>query len=424
MSCPLRGVPYNPQTQRKSPSAALDLPLDVCQLVCEAVEALPPAVASSTLRSLSLVSRTWSAAAQCALYRDPWLSFDAPDRVPPRTFARLEALLRTLVARPDLARGVQTLDAGRYTTRCQTEAKVDRQRVSRLSVALVAACPSLRALSLPFVTQADKGDLIAAMKGLSLLETFILGTGASAADDPWLINVDIAIKDAWGTAQWWRSDLRLLASHWPHLRRLVLQARVRGRDGDEGVPWALKAFDLALVRSAKLSFAYLDTLLAGCRSAGSLRSLTLCEHQFEPGALVAFIEAFGAGVEVLRTTTADKVTRNDALVQALPRACPRLRVLALETPIGDIRAALSSLGVLERLQSLALSSLVCSPVGLDSEQLVTMLEAYPALEELGLSTVSPSMRPNEQLELLQLDVLVMSTVFAWRSRRVIGDKLR
>ncbi|GAA6056955.1 hypothetical protein JCM3770_001985 [Rhodotorula araucariae] len=386
----------------------LELPLDVCLLICEAVAALPPAVASGTLRALAFVSRTWSAAAQCALYRNPWLSFDAPDRVPPRTFARLEALLSTLTARPDLARGVHTLDAGRYSVRCQTEAKADRQRVSRLSIALVAACPSLRALSLPFVTHADKAALLAAMRSLALLETFTFGTGASAADDPWIINVDIAIKDAWGTAQWWRSDLHLLASSWPRLRRVVLQARVRGRDGDEGVPWALEAFELALVRSAKLSFAYLDALLTGCRAAGSLRSLTLCEHQFEPGALVAFVEAFGAGVEVLRTTTADKVTRNEALVSTLPGSCPRLKVLALETPIGDLQSALDALGTLGRLESLTLSSLAGSPVGLNPTQLVATLEAYPTLEELSLATLAPSMRPDEQLEREVLDALTCS----------------
>jgi len=401
-------------------SQTLDLPQDVCHAVCGAVESLPAAVASTTLRSLSLVSRTWSAAAQCSLYRDPWLSFDAPDRVPPRTFLRLEQLLRTLEERPDLARGVQALDAGTYTVRCQTEAKADRRLVSRLAIALVAACPSLRSLSLPFVVQADKAALLSALRQLSLLETFTFGSGAATAD-PWIINVDVAIKDAWGVAQWWRRDLRALAPHWPRLRCLVMQARVRGRDGDEGVPWALEAFELSLVRSARLSFPYLEALLAGCSAQGSLRCLKLCEHQLEPGALVELLEAVGANLEVLKTTTADKVTRNDALVVTISHTCPRLKLLALETPLGDVQGALDTLSSLPYLQSLALTSLVGSAVGVDPQALVARLEVFPALQRVDLATVAPTRREDELHERLQLNAVVRTVVNRWRMRDCVAE---
>ncbi|GAA5853513.1 hypothetical protein JCM9279_001298 [Rhodotorula babjevae] len=413
---------------QSAPRPPLDLPHDVCQLVCDATLDLPPGVASSTLRSLALVSRTWSAPAQHALYRSPWLSFDAPDRVPPRTYTRLEQLAATLDARPDLARGVLDLDAGKYTVRCQTEARVDRRLVSRLAVRLVAACPSLRALSLPFVVQADKPALLSALRRLALLEALTLGDGVAVAD-PWVVNVDVAVLDEWGVAQWWRRDLAALAPHWPRLRRVALKARIRARDGDEPIPWALDAFELALGRSARLSAPYVAAALGRSVLAGSLRRLTLCEHQLEPGALVELLEAVGGGgddegaaagaggLEVLRTTTADKVTRHDVLAHDIARTCPRLRVLALETPLGDLPGALGALGSLRHLRRLALASLVAPRERTGVGPLVAALEAFPVLDEVRLASVGTGMSDDAVLERLTLDVDLRTVLDEWRPRR-------
>ncbi|GAA5909719.1 hypothetical protein JCM8208_003854 [Rhodotorula glutinis] len=399
----------------------LDLPHDVCQLVCDAALDLPPGIASTTLRSLALVSRTWSTAAQHALYRDPWLSFDAPDRVPPRTLDRLEHLVATLEQRPDLARGVLALDAGKYTVRCQTEAKVDRRLVSRVAVRLVALCLSLRALSLPFVVQADKAALLAALRRLALLETLTIGEGAALAD-PWVVNVDVAVLDEWGVAQWWRRDLAALAPHWPHLRHLALHARIRGRDGDEAIPWALESFELALVRSARLSAPYVLAALGRTVAAGSLRRLTLREHQLEPGALVELLEAVGgAGLEVLRTTTADRVTRHDALVHDVARTCPSLRVLALETLLGDLVGALGALGALgslQHLRRLALTRLVAPRERIDVGALSDALEAFPALDEVRLASIGSGMSDDAVLERLTFDVDLRTVLDEWRARRL------
>jgi len=430
-SFPAHPSPPRPDTSRRPqnpPEPYLDLPHDVCQLVCDAALDLPPGIASSTLQALALVSRTWSTAAQHALYRNPWLSFDAPDRVAPRTFTRLEQLVATLAARPDLARGVLALDAGKYTVRCQTEAKVDRRLVSRLAVRLVAACPNLRALSLPFVVQADKPALLSALRRLALLEQLTLGDGVALAD-PWVVNVDVAVLDEWGVAQWWRRDLAALAPHWPRLRRVALHARIRGRHGDERIPWALDAFELALGRSARLEAQYVAAVLGRSVAAGTLRRLTLCEHQLEPGALVELLGAVGGGgsgeegaagatgLEELRTTTADKVTRHDDLAHDVARTCPHLRVLALETPLGDLLGALGALSSLRHLRRLALTSLVAPRERTGVARLVAALEAFPQLDEVRLASVGTGLSDDAVLERLTLDVDLRTVLDEWHARR-------
>ncbi|KAG0663400.1 hypothetical protein C6P46_002739 [Rhodotorula mucilaginosa] len=317
-----------------------DLPEDICRLICDAVRDLPRAIAASTLFSLSLVSRSWARPAQTALHHDPFLSFDAPDTIAPRTFERLSALLRTLVARPDLSCSVRKFDLGCYTTRCQTEARVDRRRVSKLSSDLVAACPALKSISLPFVTQADKPYLLDALRKLELLETLVIGEGTSSPD-PWVINVDIGIKDAWGCARWFREDFVALSGHWPRLRRLILEARVRTRDQDDerGVPWELEEFRLDLQRHGRLAFEQVDLLLAGSRN-GSLRRLHVKEHQLADDALEQLIEYYGSNLRSLTTLTADHFTRRDELFSAIAACCPSLRSrLTLATVIAPARSS-------------------------------------------------------------------------------------
>ncbi|GAA5878719.1 hypothetical protein JCM3774_000485 [Rhodotorula dairenensis] len=367
---------------RDRPPWRCRLPEDVCEAICDAVRDLPRAVAASSLLSLSLVSRTWSAAAQSALHRDPFLSFDAPDTVPPRTFDRLAALLRTLTARPDLSRSVREFDLGCYTTRCQTEARVDRRSVSKLSVDLVQACPALKSLSLPFVSQADKPYLIDALRHLVLLETLVIGEGTSSPD-PWVINVDIGIKDAWGCARWFREDFVTLANYWPRLRRLRLQARVRGRDQDDlnGVPWALEEFELSLQRHGRLPFRHVDLLLAGCRT-GSLQRLRVREHQLADGALAQVLEHYGSRLSHVTTSTADLFTRHDELFPTIAAFCPSLRVLHLSTPVYDLVPCLRHLLQPARLRHLTLSTVMAPanwPPDLASD-LVGLLQLHPTLE--------------------------------------------
>ncbi|GAA5937058.1 hypothetical protein JCM10213_000175 [Rhodosporidiobolus nylandii] len=367
------------------PSPFSLLPIDILDLICTAILSFPRAVSTSTLLSLCRTSRAWCAAAQPALFRHPFLSFDAPDVTPPRTYSRLGGLLHTLRRRPDLASAVQAFDLGRYTARCQTEAKVDRRLVSRLAVDLAEACTNLRELSVPFVTQADKHDLLVPLRRLSSLRSFTFGEGASTAD-PWVVNVDIAIKDQWGTAIWTRGDFAALAKSWPRLKRVVLQARVRGLEADqEVILWQLEEFELSLFKNVKLSFPYLDRLLSNCRATGSLRRLILKEHQLHPEDLVSLVEAYGGSLETLETTTANRFARNEPFLVAIASSCRLLRTLRIGTPIYDLPGVLHELSQLPRLRSLALETVLLQRLSGTGASLAGEVRRFKALEQLSLT---------------------------------------
>ncbi|GAA6012791.1 hypothetical protein JCM10207_005361 [Rhodosporidiobolus poonsookiae] len=364
-------------------SAFSTLPLDIYDLIVDAVAELPRAVSSATLLSLTRVSRAWRSAAQSALFRDPYLSFDAPDRIEPRTHARLQDLNRTLLNRLDLAAAVAAFDLGSFTSRCLTEAKVDRRLVSRTSIELVRACPKLRHLSLPFVVKADKADLLAALRTCCSLTSFTFGSGASVADF-WVININPEAQEQWGTAVWTRGDFRSLAASWPSLKRVVLEARVRGREHEEPIPWQLDTFELALLKSHKLRFSYLDKLLASSRP--TLRRLVLKEHQLHPPDLVLLIQEYGATLESLETTTSDRFRRNDAFANAIASACPNLRTLRLGTPIYDLEATLSLFSHLCSLKHLTLDT-VLLPRNRPSRQApANVVRNFLALRRLSLTT--------------------------------------
>ncbi|BGP03068.1 hypothetical protein RTBOTA2_005677 [Rhodotorula toruloides] len=361
-------------------SLASRLPVDACQHICDAVRRLPPAVATSTLYALSLVSKTWSTAAQSALHHTPFLTFDAPDTVPPRTFARLETLLRTLGTRDNLARSVRELDIGRWTARCSSEAKVDRRRISAIAVKIVAACPALKVLSLPFVVQADKKDLVVALKRLSQLERFTVDEDTATAD-PWIINIDVSIKEEWGKAIWTIADLAALAPSWPRIKVLELYSAVHSGQGDVVVDWQLDEFTLYLNQNVKLGFTYLNRLLHGSR--GSLRRLNIQEHRLEPGALARFLEEYGGTLDTLTTFTADYFTVDETLPVAIATHCPNLSILFLDTPIPDLADALSQLSRLRHLRSVLLHTVFATR--LDRDQVLETLRSFRSLKSLGIS---------------------------------------
>lgn len=385
-SSPLTTLPPHLQLARLGladpapPSLASRLPLDACEHICAAVRRLPPAIATPTLLSLSLVSRTWSSAAQKALHTAPFLNFDAPDTVPPRTFSRLEALLRTLETRDDLARSVQWLDIGRWTARCSSEAKVDRRRISSLAVRIVAACPALKILSMPFVVQADKKDLVVALRVLSHLGHLVFDE-AVAVPDPWIINVDVSIKEEWGQAVWTIADLAALAPSWPRMKKLEMSSAIRGGPGDEVVNWPIQECALLLQQNIKLSYGYLDRLLRGGR--GSLCTIHIREHRLEPGALARFVKEYGSSLERIRTYTNDRFTVDEPLIHAIATSCPKLRSLVLSTPIPNVADALDELSRLPRLQTIALGT--CFAINLDRIRVANTLRAFRSLKSLSIS---------------------------------------
>ncbi|GAA5900887.1 hypothetical protein JCM5296_002207 [Sporobolomyces johnsonii] len=371
-------------------SLASALPIDVIHLIVKAVAAFPPVVATRALLSLSLVSHSWLIAAQPALYRSPFFSFDAPDTTPPRTYSRLSSFLATLVARPDLAKTVRAFELGTYSARCQAEANVDRRLVSRMSLELVRACANLRELSFPFVTMADKFDLVFALRRLENLEVFTFGEGASTID-PWVINIDAAVRDEWGSARWTMDDFRSLGQCWSRLRSVVLQARVRvldRHDEAEHVGWQLESFELALIRNARVGISYLDRLLSGSRT--SLRHLTLKEHQVHSADLVQLIETYGPTLEYLATTSADQHNPNLPLLAAIATHCPNLGVLKLGSPVDDLLPALTTLARLRNLRHLHLGALYATALPGGREALITALQAFQRLEVLNLVPLSRS----------------------------------
>ncbi|GAA5965239.1 hypothetical protein JCM21900_003394 [Sporobolomyces salmonicolor] len=369
---------------------ASKLPIDVIHVIVKAVAALPPVIATRALLSLCLVSHSWLVVAQPALYHSPYFSFDAPDTTPPRTYSRLSSFLATLVSRPDLAKTVRAFELGTYTARCQAEAKVDRRLVSRMSLELVRTCANLREVSFPFVTMMDKSDLVLALRRLENLEAFTFGEGASTVD-PWVINVNPAILDEWGSARWTMDDFRSLGQCWPRLRRVVLQARVRVLDRPderEHVGWQLECFELALIRNAKVGISYLDRLLSGSRT--SLRRLTLKEHQIHSADLVQLLETYGPMLEHLATSSADQHHPNLPLLEAIATHCPRLRVLELGSPVHDLLPTLTTLALLPNLHHLTLGALYATALPGGREALVHVLQAFERLELLDLVPLSRS----------------------------------
>ncbi|GAA5986010.1 hypothetical protein JCM11641_004900 [Rhodosporidiobolus odoratus] len=360
------------------------LPLDLLHLICIPILDFPPAIATANLHSLSLASRAWSLAAQPALFHSPYLSSDPLDRVEPRTYARLKSFLEAVQGRPDLAAAVRDFDAGKYTARCTTEAEVDRRLVSRLSIKLIQVCSNLRTLSLPFVTQADKYDLVVALRKLSSLEVVTIGEGA-AISDPWVINVDIAIKDQWGTAVWTRDDMVTFANHWPRLRKVVLQVKLKGLTPDAvaPIPWQLEGFELALLKHGKVSFDYLDRLLSNTHS--SLRRLVLTEHQLDPDDLLHVFEAYGATLTALETTTANIYAPNKSLFSTIASSCPSLRFLRLGTPVYALSSCLLHLSELHHLSDLALDHILLQRLEGPTSVLAAELRRFPRLRRLSLT---------------------------------------
>ncbi|GAA5824642.1 hypothetical protein JCM11251_005287 [Rhodosporidiobolus azoricus] len=359
------------------------LTLDIYALIAVAVSSYPPVTANKTLLSLCRVSRAWCSAAQPALFRNPFLPFGSPDTTPPRTYHRLHSLLDTLRRRPDLAACIRSFDYGRYTSRCVAEVNLDRRLVSPLSVELVRACPNLRDMTVPFVVQNEMASLIEAMRCLPSLESFTLGEGLSITD-PWVVNIDVDVKDQWGTAVFTRADLAALATTWPHLRRFVLQTRVRGFDDDEPIPWQLGSFELSLLKNVKLSFPYLNKLLSNCGITSSLRHLVLKEHQLHPPDLVLLVETYGASLKVLETTTSDEFTPNDPFLQAVGSSCPNLRRLRFGAPIYDLPFALHTLSKLSHLRILTLGLVICQPFEHGYIGLAEQVERFPALVRLSI----------------------------------------
>lgn len=245
------------------------------------------------------------------------------------------------------------------------------------------------------MTEADKPDLIDALRNLGLLESLVIGEATASPDPRVVTDVDSRIEDACGGAHWFQEDFVPLAErHWPRLRRLSLHAPIRSRDSDDaqGVPWVLEEFELNLHRHGRLPFRQIDLLLAGCRRTGSLRRLRVREHQLTERTLVRVIEHYGSHLSHLTTATPDLFTRDDLLFPTIAAFCPALRVLHLSTPVYDLVSCLRHLlqPAAVRLRHLTLATVLAPahcPPDL-AHDVLHLVQHHPTLElvELGPGT--------------------------------------
>ncbi|KAM0786884.1 hypothetical protein ACM66B_002309 [Microbotryomycetes sp. NB124-2] len=352
---------YSTEDTPEQAAISSDLPTEIILCILQAVELLPDDDRIVTLYSLSLVSHAFSGLAQQSLHKYPHL-LDKDDALLARhgrshstVFPRFQSLLKTLERRPDLARTVRSLPLGTWTHRIRTHyAHVDRRRTSEMSIAFVLLCRRISSLNFPGVVIIQQADLFGALRGLDSLESLTLGAGLSTDEDPWVIHLDAGIQETWGSARWSVRELSTLIECWPTLKHVKLSARLRTGNNvhHSSVPWTcrLESFELALIKNFRLSFNYVDALLAN--STTTLTNLKITEHQMELQGLTELIRKYGPNLRHLETTTNDLHQRS-TLVKVVSDSCDKLESLVLGSPVDPVEA-LESLSTLRQLRSVSL----------------------------------------------------------------------
>ncbi|ORY88339.1 hypothetical protein BCR35DRAFT_351146 [Leucosporidium creatinivorum] len=351
-----------------SSSIASQLPVDIIYGILEAISTISPAEATHTYLSLALVSSSWREPAQLHLFRRPYLpspplsNSPSPSLNPLRTYPRLVLLKETLQSHPHLAASVQSLSLGLWTTNIKREAAHDRRLSSHLAVEILKLCPSLcpnlRELSWPGVVRFDKAEAAQALRHLPGIEVLHFGEGSQKSDaDPWIINLDAAVREEWGSARWSIKEVGEMMEHWPRLRKVVLGERMTSRsEGEAGeystdVGWncELKSFELALGRHSALPKGELRRLLRGSKE--SLRHLKVTEHQLLPGELIDYLSTAGSRLTHLSTNTNDLHTLSD-LLPPIELHCNSLRYLSIGSivPPGLCLLCLASHSALESVK--------------------------------------------------------------------------
>lgn len=175
--------------------------------------------------------------------------------------------------------------------------------------------------------------------------------------DPWIINLDAAIREEWGSARWSIKEVGEMIGHWPRLRKVVLgermMSRSEGKVGDEATiaGWTreLESFELALGRHSVLPKGELQRLLGG--SKASLRYLKITEHQLPAGELIDYLSTSGSQLTHLSTVTNDLHTPC-TLLPSIQQHCHSLRYISLGSPVApsDGLRQLASLPALESLK--------------------------------------------------------------------------
>ncbi|KAI5475629.1 hypothetical protein MNV49_001090 [Pseudohyphozyma bogoriensis] len=314
-----------PREDLHVPSLPIDL---IFPILHHLVHTSDRPTSTSALEQLCLVSRLFRTHAQPLLYASPHLT--PASQIDPRPLiVRARSLARTLQARPDLAATVRHLDLGKWTNSLKEEARTDRRAISLLAVKFVELCPGLRSLNFPNVSFVDVADLSLALAKCDKMEEVVFGDGLLQSD-PWVVNLDPAIRDQFGSATWTIESMRGLMVHWPELRRFELKARLRSsREDQTTLPCRLEAFQCDFTRQSVVSAGYVDRMLR--HSVDTLKDLTLTYHQLSPGSLLSLVKAYGANLTSFALLSKDPISHDPLLLPTLLSHAPKIHHLVLGT---------------------------------------------------------------------------------------------
>ncbi|KAI5475628.1 hypothetical protein MNV49_001089 [Pseudohyphozyma bogoriensis] len=315
---------------------SVSLPLDLLFPVLDEVrlsDAFDGTATRTTLQHLCRVSKVFRHFSQPLLYASPLLTPPPnPSDADSRPLAdRVRALAVTLAARPDLAAAVEHLPLGVWTTWLKDEARMDLREVSRLAVTFVELCPNLSSLAFPNVAPVDVGDLMIASRRCVGLREFVFGEGVEKLEN-WAQHLDSGIAHHYGNATWSIQEMGHVMERWTNLRKLVLKGPLKSSREDEAtLPCRLEEFHCELSRQSILTDSYLARILGN--SVGTLRVLTLTQHQLAAGALISLIKNFGATLTSFTLLSKYPTSHDPLLIPTLLEFAPNLNHLVLQTSV-------------------------------------------------------------------------------------------
>jgi len=269
---------------------------------------------------------------------------------------------------------------GGWGKRCLSEGIPERRKISKIMIRLCGLCQRVEKVDVPFIVEADKGDLMRVFKTWREVEEVRYGTGYEVRD-PWIVNVDQRVMDEWGSAKWYIEDFGELSNQeWRGVKRFELNQRLRIRDEEgEKLGFELEEFSLNLTKNSKLSFAYLSNYLSS--SISTLTSLSLREHQLSsPSTLFQVVRTCGQTLKILETTSSNQFDSNLDLVHCISASCPSLLHLSLGSRVDHLFPTLSLLSFLPSLQTLHLKSV--HSLEIEKERLEDVIFGFPRLRIL------------------------------------------
>lgn len=251
---------------------------------------------------------------------------------------------------------------------------------------MLRKCSNVQVLNFPGVTNSHSGELERVLLSLERVEELRFGEGVDG-DDPWIINLDPAIRDQFGTARWGFEQMKRISEspNWSKLRVLRLTSRIRSpplgsQTAFEGV--GLEEFDWGVKRGTPVNSDYLMRILKGCKEKKTLKKLKVMEHQIMLGGLSTILEEVGENLQELHVGTKDRFSFTGILENGIVGNCPNLLRLTLETPLDLNQDAFSLLSLLPTLEEVELRTIrACS---LESGELERGIKSLPRIQTVAL----------------------------------------